>query len=294
MEARPVRGYLTLVDDGRTLLCRFAALLDELRAAEGPEAIERRWLAGRVERLGRDALAQARRAGAEALLGPLEEVDRKLLAALRRLKRLDDRHISTFRVPALERMQHAAAAALTGSRWGVAGLRTVIADEAAPLGRRYFAFLALAERHPPEAWPLFERVLDTPTVHHAFLAAAADAARYYGAPAAVALVALFNRIRRDDHLRRFLGPHILGSLLVTGGAEALALARELLVTGHAARDPERCEITRALVIVRRLTGFIEPNAKFPDAHDPRVEAHLDAAERLFDRTRDEIPSVVLI
>lgn len=282
------------MDDGRTLLCRFAALLDELQAADGPEAIERRWLAGRVERLGRDALALGRRAGAEALLGPLEEVDRKLLAALRHLRRLDDRHISTFRVPALERMQHAAAAALTGSRWGIAGLRTVIADQAAPLGRRYFAFLGLVERHHPDEWPLFERVLDTPTAHHAFLAASADAARYYGAPAAVALVALFNRIRRDDHLRRFLGPHILGSLLVIGGPEALALARELLITGHAARDPECCEITRALVIVRRVTGSIEPNVKFPNLDDPRVEAHLDAAEGLFERNRDEIPSVVLI
>jgi len=294
MEARPVRGYLSIVDDGRTLLCRFAAELDELGTADGPEAIEDRWRAGRMERLGREALALGRRAGAEALLRPLEEVDRKLLAALRRLKRVNDRHISTFRVPALERMQHAAAAALTGSRWGVAGLQTVIADEAAPLGRRYFAFLALAERHPPGAWPLFERVLDTPTAHHAFLAAAADAARYYGARAGAALVALFNRIRRDDHLRRFLGPHILGSLLVVGGAEALALARELLVAGHAARDPERCEITRALVIVRRHTGSIEPSAKFPDPDDPGVEAHLDAAEMLFERSRDEIPSVVLI
>ena len=47
-----------------------------------------------------------------------------------------DRHLVTFRVPELERWQHAAAAALVGARWGVAGLRTVIADTQAPLGRR--------------------------------------------------------------------------------------------------------------------------------------------------------------
>ena len=294
LEADPVRGYLTRVDDGRTLLCRFAASLDDLRAADGPDAVERCWQAGRLERLGRDALAVGRRAGSEALLGPLEEVDRKLLAALRRLRRLNDTRIATFRIPALERMQHAAAAAVTGSRWGVAGLHTVIADRTAPLGRRYFAFLALAERHPPDAWPFFERVLDTPTLHHAFLAAAADAARYYGGTAAAALVALFHRIRRDDHLRRFLGPHILESLLVVGGAEALALARELLIAGHTARDPERCEITRALVIVRRFTGSIEPSAKYADPDDPDVADRLNAAEALFERKRDEIASVVLI
>jgi len=294
MEAAPVLGYLSQVDDRRTLLCHFAALLDELAGADGPEAVERSWQGGRVERLGREALAAARRAGAEALLRPLEEVDRKLLAALKRLKRLRDVRIATFRVPALERMQHAAAAALTGSRWGLAGLHTVIADESAPLGRRYFAFLALAERHPPEAWPLFERVLDTPVLHHAFVAAAADAARYYGTPAAIALVALFNRIRRDDHLRQFLSPHILDSLLVLGGPEALALARELLIAGHTSRDPERCEVTRALVIVRRITGMIEQSAKYSDVADSTVEASLDAAEALFDGNRDEIRSVVLI
>src|SRR5213595_2533494 len=85
-----------------------------------------------------------------------------------------DRHLVTFRVPELERWQHAAAAALVGARWGVAGLRTVIADTQAPLGRRYFAFLALAERHPKEAWPLFAKYLQTPGAHHAFVAAAVE------------------------------------------------------------------------------------------------------------------------
>src|SRR5207244_1351840 len=73
---------------------------------------------------------------------------------------------------------HAAAAALVGHRYGVAGLRTVIADQDAPLARRYFAFLALAELHPPRAWPVFARYL-IPDAHHAFQGAAVEAARFY-------------------------------------------------------------------------------------------------------------------
>src|SRR5438876_2562572 len=132
---------------------------------------------------------------------------RRVGAAARRPRRRAflDRHLVTFRVPELERWQHAAAAALVGARWGVAGLRTVIADTGAPLGRRYFAFLALAERHPEGAWPLFERYLTTPGAHHAFVAAAVEAARYYPGHADV-LVRLFERIRGDQLLRRFLGP----------------------------------------------------------------------------------------
>src|SRR5438034_10687722 len=103
---------------------------------------------------------------------------------------------------------HAAAAALVGARWGVAGLRTVIADTQAPLGRRYFAFLGIAERHPDAAWPLFERYLVTPGAHHAFVAAAVEATRYYSGRADV-LISLFERIRGDQLLRRFLGPKIL-------------------------------------------------------------------------------------
>jgi hypothetical protein len=282
------------VDDGRELLCRFAAELDHLGAARSAATVEQRWRAGQIEGIGWQALAEGRRPGSEALLGPLEEVDGKLLAALRRLRRLADTHLATFRVPALERMQHASAAALTGARWGLAGLRTLIYDRSTPLGRRYFAFLALAERHPTDGWPLFERVLDTPTSHHAFLAAAADAARYYGGPAADALVALFNRIRRDDHLRRFLGPHILGSLYVLEEPAALQLARELLVAGHTVPDPERCEVTRAVIIVRRLTGALEENVKYRDVHAPAVVARIDAAEALYEQQRDEIGSVVLI
>src|SRR5205823_2130509 len=158
----------------------------------------------------------------------LDQVDRRLLAMLQRCRAFPDPHVVTFRVPELERWQHAAAAALVGARWGVAGLRTVIADTGAPLGRRYFAFLALAERHPEGAWPLFERYLTTPGAHHAFVAAAVEAARYYPGHAEV-LVLLFERIRGDQLLRRFLGPKILESLYVLGEECGLPLLRELQV-----------------------------------------------------------------
>src|SRR2546425_6270206 len=47
------------------------------------------------------------------------QVDRRLLAVLDRCRAFLDRHLATFRVPELERWQHAAAAALVGARWGV-------------------------------------------------------------------------------------------------------------------------------------------------------------------------------
>jgi len=198
----------------------------------------------------------------------------------------------TFRVPELERWQHAAAAALVGARWGVAGLRTVIADTSAPLGRRYFAFLALAERHPDGAWPLFERYVVTPSAHHAFVAAAVEAARYYPGHADL-LVRLFQRIRGDPLQRRFLGPKILESLYVLGEECSLSLFEELLVTGHTDPDVDRCEVTRALVAVRRATGRVAPNSKFADGDDAVWRA-LDDAERHYEATRDRIVPVVVI
>ena len=199
----------------------------------------------------------------------------------------------TFRIPELERWQHAAAAALVGARWGAAGLKTVIADVAAPLGRRYFAFLALAERHPAGAWPVFARYLNAPGAHHAFLAAAAEAARYYPGHA-TELVALFERIRADELLRRFLGPKILESLYVLGDAAALPLFEELAVTGHTDADPDRCEVTRALVAIRKLTGRVAPSSKYTDTARPEVWRALDAAQRRFDAERDGLESVRVI
>ena len=273
-------------------LYRFAGALEGLLAAPDVVTLERAWEAANLDNLAWDALGHSRRAHSAALEPALHQVDRRLLAMLERCRRLPDPHVVTFRVPELERWQHAAAAALVGARWGIAGLRTVIADTSAPLGRRYFAFLALAERHPDGAWPLFERYVVTPSAHHAFVAAAVEAARYYPGHADL-LVRLFQRIRGDPLQRRFLGPKILESLYVLGEECSLSLFEELLVTGHTDPDVDRCEVTRALVAVRRATGRVAPNSKFADG-DNAVWRALDDAERHYEATRDRIVPVVVI
>jgi hypothetical protein len=274
-------------------LCGFAAGLERLLAARDAAALDATWEEVNLGQVGWEALALARRANTEALEPALTQVDRRLLAVLERCRAFLDPHIVTFRVPELERFQHAAAAALVGARWGVAGLRTVIADTRAPLGRRYFAFLALAERHPRDAWPLFARYLQTPGAHHAFVAAAVEAARYYPGQAPD-LIALFQRIRGDQMLRRFLAPKILESLYVLSDRVALPLYEELLVAGHTDRDLERCEVTRALVGVRQLTGKVAASSKFPDPEQPGVIRALDAAQRIFDEAKDRLAPVVVI
>lgn len=276
------------------LLCRFSAALDALLAAPDAAAFEAAWQAGDVQPLAWRALAQARKATDATLAPTLAAVDRRLLAVLDRGRALLDAHITTFRVTEIERWQHAAAAALVNARWGVAGLRTVIADAVAPLGRRYFAFLTLAERHPTGAWSLFEKYLATPDAHHAFLAAAVEASRFYGRPAARALVALFDRIRGDQLLRRFLGPKILESLYALNDPAAVPLYHDLVVAGHTAADPDRCEVTRALVGLRRLTGRIADSTKFADPTEPAVRDALDAAERRFEDERETIHQVTVI
>ena len=273
-------------------LYRFAGALEGLLAAPDVVTLERAWEEANLDNLAWDALGHSRRAHGAALEPALHQVDRRLLAMLERCRRLPDPHVVTFRVPELERWQHAAAAALVGARWGVAGLRTVIADTSAPLGRRYFAFLALAERHPDGAWPLFERYVVTPSAHHAFVAAAVEAARYYPGHADL-LVRLFQRIRGDPLQRRFLGPRILESPYVLGEECSLSLFEELLVTGHTDPDVDRCEVTRALVAVRRATGRVAPNSKFADGDDAAWRA-LDDAERHYEATRDRIVPVVVI
>jgi hypothetical protein len=274
-------------------LCGFTAALERLLDARDAAELDTRWEELSLGRVGWEALALARRANTEKLEPALAELDRRLLGVLERCRAFLDPHIVTFRVPELERWQHAAAAALAGARWGVAGLRTVIADTAAPLGRRYFAFLALAERHPEGAWPLFERYLVTPGAHHAFVAAAVEAARFYAGHADV-LERLFQRIRGDQLLRRFLGPKILESLYVLAEERTLPLFEELLVTGHTDPDMDRCEVTRALVAVRRLTGRVAQSSKFGDGADPAVLRTLDDAARHFEATRDQIVPVVVI
>jgi len=274
-------------------LYRLAGALEQLLAAPDAALFEKTWEAASLDLLAWEALGLARRADAGAVEPALHQVDRRLLAVLERCRAFPDLHLVTFRVPELERWQHAAAAALVGARWGIAGLRTVIADTAAPFGRRYFAFLALAERHPDGAWPLFERYLVTPGAHHAFVAAAVEAARYYPGHSDV-LVRLFHRIRRDQLLRLFLAPKILESLYVLGEEASLPLFEELLVTGHTDPDVDRCEVTRALVAVRRLTGRVGPSSKFTDGDSEVVRRTLDDAERRFETTRHRIVPVVVI
>src|SRR5207245_9710492 len=152
-----------------------------------------------------------------------------------------------------------------------------VADTQAPLGRRYFAFLGLAERHPDAAWPLFERYLVTPGAHHAFVAAAVEAARYYSGHADV-LVSLFERIRGDQLLRRFLGPKILESLYVLGEEQSLPLFEQLLVAGDTDPDVDRCEVTRALVAVRKHTGRVAPREKYGNGDEAAVSGATDEAE----------------
>src|SRR2546426_6583342 len=288
-------------------LCGFTDALERLLASADAVAFERAWCEGDLDQVGWEALALGRRAtgatgaggaGGAGGVGPaleraLAQVDRRRLAVLERCRAFLDPHLVTFRIPEIERWQHAAAAALVGARWGVAGLRTIVADTQAPLPRRYFAFLGLAERHPQGAWPLFERYLTTPGAHHAFVAAAVEAARYYPGQAGL-LVELFQRIRADEMLRRFLGPKILESLYVLCDRRSLPLFEQLLVTGHTDPDLERCEVTRALVAVRKLTGRLAPSSKFGDADEAAVQRTLDDAERRFEQGRDRIVPVNVI
>jgi hypothetical protein len=286
-------AYFSTPMDAVLRVCRFAGALERLLTARDAAAFEATWTVQDLDRLGWDALELARRTDVLALEPALAQVDRRLLALLDRSRGFLERHVLTFRVPELERWQHAAAAALVGVRWGVAGLRTVVADTVAPRARRYFAFLCLAERHPVGAWPLFERYLVTPNAHYAFVAAAVAAARYYEGHSDV-LVRLFERIRGDQMLRRFLGPRILESLYILGDRESLPLFEGLLVAGHTDADVDRCEVTRALVAVRQLTGRLAPSSKFGDADTPAVRRALDEAERRFDAGRDRIVPVTVI
>ncbi|MBI2537434.1 MAG: hypothetical protein HYW06_10840 [Gemmatimonadetes bacterium] len=279
---------------------RFAEALRRLLHAADPEAFEALWVAEGLEDLGWDALGRAWRADAGGWERALDEADGLLLRLLDRLPVLAASaepaavHVRTFRDPELERLQHATAAALVAQRYGVAGLRTVVADEAAPLARRYFAFLALAERHPPSEWPLFARYL-TPGAHHAFLGAAAEAARFYPeADAAARLVELFDAVRDDLHLRSFLSPRILESLYVLADPSTLPFFRTLLTAGFTDQDPEHCEVTRALVMVRRLTGKVEPNSKYADPEAPGVVETLAQAEDLFARRSGTLRPVTVI
>jgi len=280
------------VDQVATLF-QFTGALERLLTTRDTAAFEAVWDAEELERVGWEAVTVARHPESESLERGLAALDRNLLAALARARALPDLHTSTFRVPELERWQHAAAAALVASRWGSAGLRTVIADPLAPLARRYFAFLALAERHPPAAGPLFQRYLRTPASHHAFIAAAVEAARWY--PGHVEdLLSLFDRIRGEQLRRRFLGPKILGSLYYLGDPKALPLFQELCISGHTDADAGTCEVIRALVAVRRQTGAVPASAKYADTQSAEVLSVLDAAEAMYEEERGRLAPVTVI
>ncbi len=279
---------------------QFAEALRALLKAQGPEEFDARWSAEHPEELGWDALPRAWRAETSSWERALDESDGLLLRLLDRLPRLAGSearaavHVRTFRAPALERLQHATAAALVAQRYGVAGLRWVVADEEAPLARRYFAFLAVAERHPASAWPLFARYL-TPSAHHAFLGVAAEAARFYPhAPAARRLVELFDAVRADLHLRAFLSPRILQSLYVLADPATLPFFRSLLVAGFTDADPEYCEVTRALVMVCRFTGRLEPSTKYGEMDGPAVYEALAQADAAFQRRSTALRPVSVI
>ena len=277
----------------RDQLYAFVAALEPLLTAPDAAGFEAIWDRERLSEVGWETLAGARRVGTAALARELDALDRRLLGVLERSRAFSDHHLVTFRIPELERWQHATAAALVGARWGVAGLRTVVDDIRAPFARRYYAFLALAERHPADAWPVFERYLRAPGAHHAFVAVAAEAARFYPGRSPD-LIALFERIRGDQLLRRFLGPRVLESLYLLGDPDALPLFQELLIAGHTDPDLDRCEVTRALVAVRKLTGRLAPSAKFRDPDDPEVTRLVDEAERRFEAARDRLEPVTVI
>lgn len=279
---------------------RFAEALRQLSAARTAAGLEARWDDLDIPAVGWEAVAGARRKDVQRWEPALREVDALLLRLLDEVPILaaaDEPtalRVRTFRLPELERLQHATAAALVAQRYGPAGLRTVVDDAGAPLPRRYFAFLALAERHPQREWPLFARYL-TPDAHHAFVGAAAEAARFYpDRGASMRLVRLFQAARSDLHLRAFLSPRILESLYVLSDHRTLPFFRGLLIFGFTHADPAVCEVTRALVMVRRFTGAIEPSVKFPDPENPSVARSLERAERIFERQRQMVTPVVVI
>ena len=281
--------------EARDRLRAFIAALEPLLTATDAPGFEAVWEREQLAEVGWETLAQARRAGAATLAPLLAALDRRLLAVLERSRAFADLHVVTFRIPELERWQHATAAALVGARWGGAGLRTVIEDTRAPFARRYFAFLDLAWRHPPEAWPVFEKYLRAEGAHHAFVAVAVEAARFYAASHPTPLLlALFERIRGDQLLRRFLGPRLLESLYLLGDPQSLPLFEELLVAGHTDPDLDHCEVTRALVAVRKLTGRLAPSTKFPDVAHPEVLRMLDDAAQRFEAARDRLDPVTVI
>lgn len=278
-------------------LHRFAETLRDLLAADVPERVEQLWGAYRIDDAGWRALHGVARSTDPQVVPILDEADGLLLRLRDRLPllaagRAGD-HVQTFRLPAIERLQHATAAALVAHRFGTAGLATVVADVRSPIGRRYQALLLLARLHAGVSWPVFQRYL-VPEAHHAFLGLAAEAARFYPAQRpAGSLLDLFESTRSDVLLRAFLGPRLLYSLFVLGDPVALPLYRELAVGGHTNRDPVHCEVTHALVMLRRLTGHIPPNTKFGEP-SAQTSVWVEEAEARYEAARDQLRPVAVL
>ena len=74
----------------------------------------------------------------------------------------------------------------------------------------------------------------------------------------------------------------------------LPFFRELLTAGFTDPDPEFCEVTRAIVMVRRFTGRLEPNIKYAGVDAGAMRAASDAAEQVFEEARAVLRPVTLI
>lgn len=278
----------------------FAESLRTLLECETSEAFDTQWVTGTPESLGWESLERAwkrDRAHWEPALHEIDGLLRRLLQRLPRLTGDSDRatsRIRTFRYPALERLQHATAAALVAQRYGTAGLQTVLEDPAAPKARQYFSLFALAERHPPGFWEFFASYL-RPEEHYAFAGAAAEAARFYpDRETAIALANLFDSVRDDEHMRSFLGPRILDSLYVIEHRATLPFCRSLLTSGHTHQNPLYCEVTRGLVMVYRFTDRIESCVKFADSDPLGAAECIQRAERIFALQREVFHPVRVI
>jgi hypothetical protein len=280
-----------------TTLFHFAESLRDLGTATTAECVEQCWTRHRLEEIGWEGLDAVGSSTDPSIVPVLEEVEALLAQARGRFAALPDGpalgRVRTFRAAALERLHDASVAALVAHRFGAAGLETVLADVTAPLGRRYRAFVLLTRLHAATTWPMVERYL-VPEAHHAFLGVAVEAGRFYPQhrPAA-RLVGLFDAIRHDRYLRAFLSPRLFATLFVLADPVALPLYRELTVAGHTDPDPRHCEVTHALVMLRRLTGVVPPSSKFAE-DGIAVHAWLDAAERRYDAERDRLRPVCLL
>src|SRR5574342_673023 len=113
----PERGRLAAGAAGSYVRCMevrdrlygFAAALEPLLTAPDAASFEATWERERLAELGWEALGDARRAGSAAphLAPALATLDRRLLAILERSRAFSEQQHVTFRIPELERWQHA-------------------------------------------------------------------------------------------------------------------------------------------------------------------------------------------